>query len=112
MNIDIDLFGYAESYDLKQATGVDTSKLGKSADVATIRKEVDLLVKLKTMAPDLNKLSNQVDQELVELEKFRCCYLKNVDLISLLLYQIQQLIIFIRTFQVCLYWESLIMISR
>lgn len=30
MNIDIDLFGYAESYDLKQATGVDTSKSGKS----------------------------------------------------------------------------------
>ena len=78
VNIELDLFGYTRGNDLKQATGVDTRKLEKSADLPTFRKEVDLIVKLKTLSPNLNKLSkgrwHWRNTKLIKFEKLRCCY--------------------------------------
>ena len=50
---------YATKADLKNATGVDTSKLAAKADLANLKTEVDKIDvdKLKTVPIDLSKLS-------------------------------------------------------
>ena len=50
---------YATKADLKNATGVDTSKLAAKSDLASLKTEVDKIDvdKLKTVPIDLSKLS-------------------------------------------------------
>ena len=41
IKIELDLPNYATKFDLKNATGVDTSDFTKKADLASLRSEVD-----------------------------------------------------------------------
>ena len=55
----MDLSNYATKLDLKNVTGVDTSKLAAKSDLASLKAEyyeIDL-VKLKTVPVDLSKLN-------------------------------------------------------
>ena len=56
---------YATKADLKNATGVDTSKLADKSDLASLKAEVDKIDvdKLKTVPVDLSKLRNLVKNE-------------------------------------------------
>ena len=57
VNIKIDLSSNETKTDLKNATGVDTSKLTVKSDLASLKTEVDKIDvdKLKTVPIDLNK---------------------------------------------------------
>ena len=59
---------YATKVDLKNATGVDTSKLGGKFDLASLKAEVDKIDvdKLKTVLVDLGKLSNVVNNDVAK----------------------------------------------
>ena len=52
---------------LKNATGIDTSKFAKKADLASLKADVDELDihKLKILSDDLIKLSNVADNNFV-----------------------------------------------
>ena len=56
INAKIDLSNYATKADLKNAAGVDTSKLAAKSDLASLKAEVDKLDedKSKTINDDLN----------------------------------------------------------
>ena len=58
---------YATKLDLKNATGVDTSKLAAKSDLASLKTEVDKIDvdKPKTVPIDLSKLSNIVKNEVI-----------------------------------------------
>ena len=58
---------YATKLDLKNATGVETSKLAAKSDLASLKVEVDKIGpdKLKTVPIDLSKLSNIVKNEVI-----------------------------------------------
>ena len=43
VKVELDLSNYATKADLKNATGVDTSKFAKKADLASLKSEVDKL---------------------------------------------------------------------
>ena len=64
----MDLSNYATKADLKGATGADTSNLASKFGLASLKVEVDKIDvdKLKTVPVDLNKLSNVVNNEIVE----------------------------------------------
>ena len=68
INFSADLSNYATKTDLKNATGVDTSKLAAKSDLACLKAEVDKIDvgKLKTVPVDLSKLSNVVKNEVVK----------------------------------------------
>ena len=53
---------------LKNATGIDTSKLAAKSGLTTLKDEVDKIVigKLKTVPIDLSKLSNVVKNKIVK----------------------------------------------
>ena len=59
---------YATKLDLKNSTGVDTSKLAAKSDLASLKAEIDKIdvVKLKTFPVDLSKLSNVVNNDIVK----------------------------------------------
>ena len=63
IKIELDLSNYGTNSDLKQANGVDTSKFAKKVYLASLKSYLDELGigKLKTIAFDLSKLSNVVD---------------------------------------------------
>ena len=63
INAKVDLSNYATKTDLKNATGVDTSKLAAKSDLASLKAEIDKIDidKLKTVPVDLSKLSNVVN---------------------------------------------------
>ena len=65
INVKVDLSDYATKTDLKEATGVDTSKLAAKSDFASSKAEIDKIDvdKLKTVPVDLSKLSNVVNNE-------------------------------------------------
>ena len=65
---ELDLSSYATKADLKNATGVDTSKLAAKSDLASLKSEVDKIDvdKLKTVPVDLSKLSNVVKNEVAK----------------------------------------------
>ena len=53
MKVELDLFNYETKVDLKNAAGVDTSKFGKQADLASLKSEVDKL--------DIDNLKNSTN---------------------------------------------------
>ena len=59
---------YATKRDLKNATGIDTSKLAAKSDLASVKAEVDKIDidKLKTVPIDFSKLSNVAKNQTVE----------------------------------------------
>ena len=59
---------YTAKADLKNATGIDTSKLAAKSDLVSLKAEVDKMDadKLKTVPADLSKLSNLVKNEVVQ----------------------------------------------
>ena len=62
INVIVDLTNYVTKADLKNGTGIDTSKLALTLDLANLKAEVDKIDidKLKTVLVDLSKLSNIV----------------------------------------------------
>ena len=68
INVTVDLANYATKSDIKNATRVDTSKLAAKSDLARLKPEVDKIDvdKLKTVPVDLSKLSNAVNNDVVE----------------------------------------------
>ena len=61
---ELDLSNYATKADLKNATGVNTSKFVKQVDLASLKLEVDKLDidKLEKVPTGLNSLENKVDK--------------------------------------------------
>ena len=79
VKVELDLSNYATKADLKNATGVDTSKLAKKVDLANLKSNVDksdidksikvdkLDVEKSVSVPiDLNKLSDVVKNDVVK----------------------------------------------
>ena len=79
VKVELDLSNYATKADLKNATGVDTSKLAKKVDLANLKSNVDksdidksikvdkLDVDKSVSVPiDLNKLSDVVKNDVVK----------------------------------------------
>ena len=64
----MDLSNYTAKSDLKNAAGIDTSKLAAKSNLASLKAEVDQtdVDKLKTVRIDLNKLSKAVKNEVVK----------------------------------------------
>ena len=49
VKVELDLSNYATKADLKNTTGVDTSKFAKKIDLESLKSEVDKLEKLPTV---------------------------------------------------------------
>ena len=59
INIKVDLSNHTIKTDLKNASGIDTSKLAAKSDLSSLKTKVDkLLKKLIPVPADLKKLSN------------------------------------------------------
>ena len=65
--IKVDLSNYSIKTDLKNAAGVDASKLALKSNLASLKSEVDKkdIDKLKTVRADLSKLSNVVNNDVL-----------------------------------------------
>ena len=57
INVKVDLSNYATKLDLKNAVGVDTTRLAAKSDLASLKAEIDKIDvgKLKTVPVDLVK---------------------------------------------------------
>ena len=68
INVKVDLSNYATKADIKNATGIDTSKLALKSNLVTLEAEVDKIDvnKLKTVPIDLSELSNVVNNDVVK----------------------------------------------
>ena len=64
INVKVDLSNYATKADLKNATGIDTSKLAAKSDLVSLKAEVDKLDigKLKNVPTNLSNLKSKVDK--------------------------------------------------
>ena len=64
VNIELDLSNYATKADLKNVTGVDTSKFAKKVDLASLKSNVDKLDidQLKNVPTSLSNLKSKVDE--------------------------------------------------
>ena len=64
MKVELDLSNYPTKADLKNATGVDTSKFAKKVDLPNLKSNVDKsdIDKLKNVPTNLNNLKNKVDK--------------------------------------------------
>ena len=64
MKVELDLSNYPTKVDLKNATGVDTSKFAKKVDLPNLKSNVDKsdIDKLKNVPTNLNNLKNKVDK--------------------------------------------------
>ena len=62
VKIELDWSNYTTKADLKNATGVDTSKFAKKVDLANLKSEADMLDtdKLEKVPTCLNNLKNKV----------------------------------------------------
>ena len=67
MKVELGLSNYATKADLKNPTGVGTSELAKKTDLTSLKLDVDELDidNLKTVLTDLSRLSNLVDNDVV-----------------------------------------------
>ena len=63
---------YVTKADLRNATGIDASKLAAKSDLASLKAKVDKtdVEKLKTVPNDLSKLSNIVNNKVLK----KCAY--------------------------------------
>ena len=70
VKIELDISNYATKSDLKNATGVDTSKFAKKVDLANLKSNVDKLNidKLKTVATNLSNLKIKVVAKIKNIE--------------------------------------------
>ena len=68
INDKVDLSNYATKLDLKNTTGVDTSKLATKSDSASFKADIDKIDvdKVKTVLADLSKLSHVVNNEVLK----------------------------------------------
>ena len=68
INVKVDLSNYATKADLKDATGINTSKLAVKSDLASLKAEIDKLDidKLMPAPVDLSKLSDVVKNDVVK----------------------------------------------
>ena len=68
INDKVDLSNYATKLDLKNTTGVDTSKLAAKSDSASLKADIDKIDvdKVKTVLADVSKLSHVVNNEVLE----------------------------------------------
>ena len=68
INVKVDLSNYATNADLKDATGIDTSKVAAKSDLANLKAEIDKLYieKLVPIPVDLSKLSDVVKNDVVK----------------------------------------------
>ena len=66
IKVKVDLSNFATKADLKNATGIDTSKLALKSNLASLKGEVDKIDVdiLKTVPVDFSKLSNLVNNVL------------------------------------------------
>ena len=64
VKVELDLSNYATKADLKNATGVDTSKFAKKVDLANLKSNVDTLDinELKNLPSGLSSLKSKVDK--------------------------------------------------
>ena len=64
VKVALDLSNYATKADLKNVTGVDTSKFAKKVDLANLKSNVDILDtdKLKNVPINLSNLKSKVDK--------------------------------------------------
>ena len=64
MEVELDLSHYATKADLKNATGVDTSKFAKMVDLASLKSDVDKLdiAKFKNVPTNLSNLKSKIDK--------------------------------------------------
>ena len=77
MKVGLDLSNYATRADLKNETGVDTSKFAKRVDLASLKSNVDKLHidQLKNVPSNLSNLKSKVDQ--LDVDKYYCsCWFK------------------------------------
>ena len=65
INDKVDLSTYAKKLDLKNTTGVDTSKLAAKSDLASLKVDIDKIDvdKVKAVLADLSKLNHVVNNE-------------------------------------------------
>ena len=68
INVKVGLSNYVTKLDLKNATGVDTSKLAAKCNLASLDAKVDKIDvgKLKAVPIDLSKLSNVDKKEVIK----------------------------------------------
>ena len=68
INVKVDLSNQEAEADVKNATGIDSSKLALKPNLANLKAEVDKTdtEKLKTTPVDLSKLSNIVNNDVVK----------------------------------------------
>ena len=68
IRVELGLSNYATKFDIKKATGVDTSNFAKKANLASLKSEVDKLDidEVEAVLTGLNKLSNVVDNDVVK----------------------------------------------
>ena len=68
INVKVGLLNYATKADLKNATGIDTSKLAAKSDLVSLKTEVDKLdiEKLVAVLVDLSKLHDVVKNDVVK----------------------------------------------
>ena len=64
VKVELELSNYATKGDLKNATGVDTSKFAKKIDLASLKSNVDKvdIDKLKNVSTNLSNLKSRVDK--------------------------------------------------
>ena len=64
MKIELNVSNYATKSDLKNATGVDTSKFAKKVDLASLKSFIDKLDidKLKNVPTSLSNLKSKLDE--------------------------------------------------
>ena len=89
VKIELDLSSYITKTDLKNATGVDTSKLAAKPDLASLKAKVDKIDvdKLKTVPVDLSTLSNVGNNEVIKKTVYDKLFAKvnNIDISGLAL---------------------------
>ena len=68
INVRVDLSNYSTKAELKNAAGIDISKLALKSNLANLKAEVDKVDvhKLKTVLVDLSKLSNSVNNDVIK----------------------------------------------
>ena len=79
INVKVELSNYAKKADLKNATGIDTSKLAAKSDIVSLKAEVDKLdiAKLTPVPNDLANLSNVVKNDVVKKTEYDKLISKN-----------------------------------